>query len=159
MRLWGIVFVANMAGTLATAALLSTGLILSPEAHAALIALSEGVANHGFGSLLMRGIPAGFLIACVAWILPNARGAEWPVVVTLTYAIAIADLSHVVAGSTEAWFLWLSNGCSLGAAVGGMILPALIGNVLGGTFLFAVLAHGQVREELGAPDAMSHGDR
>ena len=34
------------------------------------------------------------------------------------------------------------------AATGGFILPALLGNLIGGTGLFAVVAHGQVREEI-----------
>jgi formate/nitrite transporter FocA (FNT family) len=32
--------------------------------------------------------------------------------------------------------------------VGGIILPALIGNVIGGTGLFALLAYAQVRREM-----------
>ena len=30
----------------------------------------------------------------------------------------------------------------------GGIAPALVGNILGGTFLFAALAYGQVKEEV-----------
>jgi hypothetical protein len=33
-------------------------------------------------------------------------------------------------------------------ALGNLIAPALIGNVIGGTGLFALLAHAQVRQEL-----------
>jgi formate-nitrite transporter family protein len=33
-------------------------------------------------------------------------------------------------------------------ALGGFILPSLMGNLIGGTGLFAVLAHGQVRNEI-----------
>ena len=33
-------------------------------------------------------------------------------------------------------------------ALGGIILPSLLGNVIGGTGLFALLAHAQVRGEL-----------
>jgi formate/nitrite transporter FocA (FNT family) len=96
-------------------------------------------------------MPAGFLVASIAWILPNARGSEFWVIILITYVIAIGGFSHVVAGSTEAWFLWLTGHMTLGQATVGSIFPALVGNIIGGTGLFAVLAHGQVRSEI-TPD-------
>ena len=41
--------------------------------------------------------------------------------------------------------LWLGGETGFAGAVGGFILPALLGNIIGGTGLFAVLAHGTVR--------------
>ena len=66
----------------------------------------------------------------------------------ITYIIAIGGFSHVVAGATEAWLLWIVGRAPLEWTLGGFILPALIGNIIGGTGLFAVLAHGQVRNEI-----------
>ena len=66
----------------------------------------------------------------------------------ITYVVGVGGFSHVVAGSAEAWLLALTGKASFGWALGGFILPALAGNILGGTGLFAVLAHGQVREEI-----------
>lgn len=40
------------------------------------------------------------------------------------------------------------GGDRAGKRIGGLILPALIGNILGGTLIFALLAHAQVRQEL-----------
>jgi formate/nitrite transporter FocA (FNT family) len=93
-------------------------------------------------------MPAGFLIASIAWILPNAKGSEFWVIVLITYVIALGEFSHVVAGSAEAWLLMLAGKMSVSGAIGDFILPALIGNVIGGTGLFAVVAHGQVRGEI-----------
>ncbi len=147
-RLWALAFIANMAGTLATMALVAGGWLLDPPQLDAAIAVAQPLLDHGAVTTLLRGIPAGFLIASIAWILPNARGSEFWVVVLITYVVAIGAFSHVVAGSAEAWLLWLSGKASLGWAVGGFILPALAGNIIGGTGLFAVLAHGQVRDEI-----------
>jgi formate/nitrite transporter FocA (FNT family) len=36
----------------------------------------------------------------------------------------------------------------LGWVFGGFLLPAIAGNIIGGTGLFAVLAHAQVRNEI-----------
>jgi formate-nitrite transporter family protein len=42
----------------------------------------------------------------------------------------------------------LSGEVGVGHAVFGLVLPALAGNIIGGTGLFAVVAHGQVRDEI-----------
>ncbi|MBV8972740.1 MAG: formate/nitrite transporter family protein [Sphingomonadaceae bacterium] len=149
-RLWALAFVANMAGTLATMALVAHGSLIDPPQVDAAVAVARPLLDHDATTTLLRGIPAGFLIASIAWILPNARGSEFWVVFLITYVVAMGGFSHVVAGSAEAWLLWLSGKASLGWAVGGFILPALAGNIIGGTGLFAVLAHGQVREEINA---------
>ncbi|WBO24259.1 formate/nitrite transporter family protein [Sphingomonas abietis] len=149
-RLWAIVFLSNMVGTFLVALLIAHRVIVSPEQFHAAIAVSARILEHDALTTLALGVPAGFLVASIAWILPNARGSEFWVIVAITYVIAIGGFSHVVAGSGEAWLLWLSGQSSLGQAVGGFILPALAGNIIGGTGLFAVVAHGQVRREIGA---------
>lgn len=147
-RLWAVVFGGNMAGTLLVAALMAKAVILSPEQLSAAVDLSSHLLRHGPGKTLLLGMPAGFLVASIAWILPNARTSEFWIVLVITYVIALGGFSHVVAGSTEAWLLWLTGRAPLGWALGGFIGPALVGNIIGGTGLFAVLAHGQVRGEL-----------
>ena len=148
MRLWGVVLAANMAGTLLVAVMMAHATIVSPEQLATSIELSGKLLTHDPWTTMWIGIPAGFLVGSIAWILPNARGSEFWIVVMLTYIISIGGFSHVVAGSCEAWLLWLTGHASLGWVFGGFLVPALVGNILGGTGLFAVLAHGQVRSEL-----------
>ncbi len=147
-RLWALVFAGNMLGTIVVAALMGWRVILSPEQLSSAVDLSSRLLDHDFLSTLLLGIPAGFLVGAIAWILPSARGSEFWIVVVITYVIAIGGFSHVVAGSAEAWLLWIVGRASFGWATAGFILPALIGNILGGTGLFAVLAHGQVRNEI-----------
>jgi formate/nitrite transporter FocA (FNT family) len=137
-----------MVGTLLVALLVANHVVVSPEQLQAAIDVSARILHHDAATTLALGIPAGFLVASIAWILPNARGSEFWVIVMITYVIAIGGFSHVVAGSGEAWLLWLTGHASFGRAAGGFILPALAGNILGGTGLFAVVAHGQVRNEI-----------
>ena len=147
-RLWSSVLVANLAGTLLVAGMMAGRIILSPEQLDAAVELSAKLLQHDAWTTLFLGIPAGFLVASIAWILPNARGSEFWVIVMITYVIAIGGFSHVVAGSGEAWLLWLTGKASLSWVVTGFLLPALTGNIIGGSGLFAVLAHGQVRDEI-----------
>jgi formate/nitrite transporter FocA (FNT family) len=147
-RLWALVLAGNMLGTLLAAALIAWQVILSADQLAAATDVSARLLEHDFTRTLLLGMPAGFLVGSIAWILPSAKGDDFWIVTVITYVIAIGGFSHVVAGSAEAWLLWLSGHASFGWALGGFILPALIGNVIGGTGLFALLAHGQVRHEI-----------
>ena len=148
VRLWTVAFVANLIGTFIVAYAMAHTLIISEEQLSAALELSQAALAHEPLTVLARGIPAGFLVASIAWILPNARGGEFWLVVLVTYVIALGGFSHVVAGSAEAWLLWLSDKTSFWDATVRYILPALAGNIIGGTGLFAVLAHGQVRDEI-----------
>jgi formate/nitrite transporter FocA (FNT family) len=69
-------------------------------------------------------------------------------IVILTYMIGVGGMSHVVAGSTELFLLTALGELGLGPAIFGGVLPALAGNVLGGTGIFAALTYAQVRNEI-----------
>lgn len=148
LRLWAIVLLANFAGTLAVSYMIDRQLIVSAGDRAAILELSRELFENSPLAILWLGIPAGFLIGAIAWILPNARESALWVIMVLTYLISLGHMSHCIAGSTEAWVMWLSGEASLSHTLGGVILPSLIGNIIGGTALFAVLAHGQVSDEL-----------
>jgi formate-nitrite transporter family protein len=69
-------------------------------------------------------------------------------VLTLTCTIALGDFTHVVAGGAETFLLAFAGQTGIGHALGGIIVPGLIGTIIGGTRLFALLARAQVRQEL-----------
>lgn len=148
LRLWGLVLVFNLIGTLFIAWATEASLIGSPEQRSAMLAVSRKLLEHDWLATVKLGIPAGFLVAAIPWILPVAQGQAFWVVMVLTYSIALGGFTHVVAGSGEAWLLATAGETSFIHAAFGLILPALIGNIIGGTGLFAMLAHAQVRQEL-----------
>lgn len=148
LRLWGAVFAANMAGTLLVALVMpSAGLVTDPQL-AAMREISGHLTAMTAMQVFAHGIPAGFILATVAWILPSVRGQELWVVTLLTWIVSLCGFSHVIAGSSEAWLLAATGDASWSFAIFGFILPALAGNILGGTGLFAILAHAQVRSEV-----------
>lgn len=65
-----------------------------------------------------------------------------------TYLIAACDFTHVIAGTNEVFLLILNGEMNPFTAVTTLIAPTLIGNIIGGTGLFAMLAYGQVYEEM-----------
>ncbi|OYX75599.1 MAG: hypothetical protein B7Y95_02285 [Rhizobiales bacterium 32-66-11] len=147
-RIWGVVFAANMVGTAIFAGLLSTRLILPAEIDAAILSISRELATLTPIDALVRGIVAGWLIATVAWLLPSAEHSRVIIIVALTGLISLLQLSHVVSGSVEIFYLAAVGEIGLGTVLGGFILPLLVGNVIGGAALFALLAYGQVKDEM-----------
>lgn len=148
LRLWSIVFLANIVGTFLVAAVAESGLAGVAGQHDTMLALSRKLLERDALESLKAAIPAGFLIAAIPWTAPAARGQEFWIILLLTYFVALGEFGHVIAGSGEMWLLVLSGEASLGWGLGTFLLPTLIGNIIGGTALFAVLAHAQVAKEL-----------
>ncbi|WP_420391326.1 formate/nitrite transporter family protein [Acuticoccus sp.] len=147
-RLWMIVFFANMVGTMIAAAMLTWGDIVTNAQLAAILEVSAKVTDHTPFETLRYGVIAGFLIATLVWCIPTAKGSEFFLTFFITYVIALGDFTHVVAGSGEGFLLMFAGHAEPGWVAFGLIGPAFIGNVLGGTVLFATLAYVQVREEI-----------
>lgn len=147
-RLWGLVFAGNMIGTAAVAALAAYARVQPPEILQGMIGVASKLHEASPLDTALRAIPAGFIMAAVAWINSAEEQIGFPIVLALTLAISLCGFAHVIAGAAEAWLLLWTGNASAGWVLGGFILPALVGNVIGGTGLFAVLAHAQVRQEI-----------
>ena len=147
-RMWAIVLFANLAGTLFAALFCTFTPVLSPEVREAMLEVARESMRYDWPAMTFHAVTAGFLMAAMVWLIPAAAAAQFQVVVAMTYLIGIADAAHIVAGSVEA-FLLLANGeLGLGAMLGGFTLPVLVGNIVGGTALFALLSYAQVMKEL-----------
>jgi len=147
-RNWSVVFLANMAGALVFAAVLSLEGILPPFVREGALAVSAHAVERELGAGFMRAIFAGWMIALLVWLLPLAEAARFWVIALLTYLIAVFELSHVVAGSVELFLLMFTGQLGVLEGLGRHLLPWLAGNIIGGSALFALLAYGQVRDEL-----------
>ena len=147
-RLWSSVLAANFAGcALFAAGLYYTGAI-PPEVLTASLSISHHMMENSVWQMFIKGIFAGWLIAALVWMLPNAHSAGLWLIILITYLIAAGDFTHVVAGTVEGFLLVYAGDVSLIAMLGGFFLPTLLGNVVGGTGLFALLTYGQIEQEL-----------
>ena len=79
----------------------------------------------------------------MVWLLPYAETARIWVILLITYVVGLGHFSHVIAGSVSTLYLVVTGGCGVFDYLGGFLLPALIGNILGGVSLVAALAHAQ----------------
>jgi formate/nitrite transporter FocA (FNT family) len=147
-RLWSVVLLANMAGTLIAAVLCTFTPVLTPELKTAMLDIAGQILNHSWMEMLFRAIASGFLIATMVWLIPSAEAAQFHVIVVTTYLIAAAGFMHIVAGSVEAFFLVLNGQLGIQPMVADFFIPVLVGNIIGGTALFALIAYAQVMKEI-----------
>jgi len=144
LRVWGVVLVANLLGAAAIAWVAANTSAFAPEMKAAFADVGHKAIEPSFNTVLLRGILAGWLIAMIVWLSPAAEGSArlW-IIVLLAYLVGVAHLSHVIAGSAETLYLVWAGEISWGRYLGGFLLPALLGNTIGGVTLTALVNHAQ----------------
>jgi formate/nitrite transporter FocA (FNT family) len=147
-RLWSIVFFANMAGALFAAIFCSATPVVAPELRQEMLNISVHILNHSWPDMIVKATAAGFLMATMVWMLPGAEAAQFYVITMMTWLIAAGGFMHIVAGSVEAFMLVLHGDVGWGAILLHFGLPVLIGNIIGGTALFALIAYAQVMKEI-----------
>jgi formate/nitrite transporter FocA (FNT family) len=147
-RLWGIVLSGNLTGAAAIAAAAIYLPLQSPELTRAMLQVSAKLLEKAPAEMFLQGIPAGFLVASIAWIRSAMDDSSFWIVLVLAYLIAIGGFTHVIAGAAEAFLLLWAGKAGLGWVLGTFLVPVLLGNIVGGTGLFAMLAHAQVKEEI-----------
>ncbi|HEX3582754.1 MAG TPA: formate/nitrite transporter family protein [Thermoanaerobaculia bacterium] len=143
-RLWVAVLVANLIGALLVTAVLAKTQIVSQATFDSMREVARGSQQGAFSVVFLRGIFAGWLIALTVWLLPYAETARVWVIAIITYVIGAAHFSHVIAGAIEAAFLVMTGVSSWAEFSFGFFVPSLLGNIVGGVLLVAVLNHAQV---------------
>jgi len=147
-RYWTLVFAANILATVLFAGAASIPGLFRPEAVHAFTELGVKAVAPGFVMVLLKAVFAGWLIALMVWLLPAASSAKFVVIVAVTWLISVAQFSHVIAGSIEGAFAAIQGAIGWDSYVVGFLLPALIGNSIGGVVFVALLNHAQVKEEI-----------
>lgn len=144
LRLWVVVLLSNLLGTFLFA--LCIGKYSLFDAHTQQCLTDIGTSHLGadFGTVLLRAVFAGWLIAMMVWLLPGAESARVSIIIIITYLVGIAGFNHIIAGSTTMFFLVVTNVISWPAYVLHFLIPTLLGNVIGGVSLVAALGHAQV---------------
>jgi formate/nitrite transporter FocA (FNT family) len=147
-RLWLIVLLANFAGTIFAAVFCYYFPVISPGLRAGMLEISRGLLGIGWWEMAFRGISSGFLIAAMVWMIPAAESAKFAVITLMTWLIAVGGFTHIVAGSMEANLLVLAGDWAWWQMLAQFFAPVLIGNMVGGTALFALISYAQVMEEI-----------
>lgn len=148
MRLWSVVLVANLVGTFATAFIALKLMVTAPENITAMLELSRNAAEIQDWRALLLGVPAGFYIAALVWLLPSSKSFEIFTIIFISWLIAAGGFTHVIVGSSKVFMVVINGDLSLWTALIHNLLPTFAGNVIGGSGLFALLAYAQVSREM-----------
>ncbi len=148
IRMWGIVLIANMVGTLVAALFCTYTPAVAPDVVATVQDMGRQMMQHGWFDMFFRAIGAGFLVAAMVWLLPGASTAQFPVITLMTYLIALGGFTHIIAGSVEAFLLLVSGDLGPLTMLFNFTVPVLLGNIVGGTALFTLLSYAQVMKEI-----------
>ncbi|NDL65347.1 formate/nitrite transporter family protein [Acerihabitans arboris] len=148
LRLWGVVLAGNLIGTAVAAFAFLHMPIFNAPTREAFVALSQGIMANPPADMFANGIIAGWIIASMVWMMPSAGNAKILVIILMTYLVGIGDLTHIVVGSVEVFYLVFNGDIPWYQFFYPFALPTLAGNIVGGTFIFALLSHAQIRNDL-----------
>ncbi|MEO7987534.1 MAG: formate/nitrite transporter family protein [Gemmatimonadales bacterium] len=149
LRLWALLLVGNLVGAAIFGTTLARTPVVAPDLDPALLRIAREAVSGDFGHLLYHAVFAGWLIALLGWLLAATRstGAQVVLVWLCTAPISALGFRHSIAGSVEGFYLSAAGGMPLGSMLLGFVLPAVIGNAIGGVLFVALLSYAQV-----APD-------
>jgi formate/nitrite transporter FocA (FNT family) len=151
-RMWGIVLVCNLVGTALFTLFVGLTRAVPDGIRAAMLEVSRAAVLHPPLELGLGAVVAGYLMAAMVWLVTSAGSAQVAIVTLMTYLIAIGGFGHIVAGTAESVLLVTDGQLSWIGAATAFGLPVLLGNIVGGTLLFALLSHAQVMHEGGTGD-------
>lgn len=146
-RLWGIVYVANLLGTIAFAAFFSYVApslgIAEPRTFGH---IASEVVSHPWSAILLSGVLAGWLMGLLSWLVAAARDtiSQIFMVWLVTFVIGLAHLHHSIAGSAEVLAGVFSGGVTAGDFLR-FLTASTLGNAFGGIVFVAVIKYGHIR--------------
>jgi formate-nitrite transporter family protein len=149
LRMWGILLAGNLIGAAVFAVALAHTPMVNPELSEPLRRVADQSTAGGFWPVAYQAIYAGWLISLLTWLLASTHSTGAHIVLTwlATAPIAAFSFRHSIAGSVEAFYLTAVGEASLGRMVGEFVIPAVLGNALGGVLLVALLNYAQVAPE------------
>lgn len=147
------VSMANVLGAFLMAALLTWTGILDAHHKEALSELAARTVEPAFSTLFLRSTIGGWAIALAVWTAPAAGSGKVVSIFLLAYVTGLLHLTHLAAGSIEVLHLAFVGSVGWGEYVGRFLPAVVLGNLVGGFALAALLNHLQVRTE---PRHVSH---
>ncbi len=145
LRMWGILFVSNVLGALVFAFAVTHTEILPVPALNVLLEEAAQKMEPGFLALTIKGVVGGWLVAFVVWLVASARDttSQLFLIWAPVFLIPATGLVHCIAGSSEVMVGAFGGEIPWGEFLFGFLLPATLGNAIGGVVLVTLLNYGQ----------------
>lgn len=151
LRLWSVVLLGNLAGTLLVAWVMLELPIFDTKTDVAFLEVGRKVMQNDISQMFAKGIVSGWMIATMVWMIPSMEHAKIWIILMITYLMALGDFTHIVVGSVEVSYLVWAGDETWRSFWLEFALPTLAGNIVGGSFIFALISHAQVRSDSGKP--------
>ena len=146
-RLWGVVLAGNLFG----ATLFALGMLKLQQfdavTQASFVAIGRELMHNTPFEMFSKGILAGWIIAMMVWMMAATEQSRLAIIIICTYLIAIGGFTHIIVGAVEAMYMVFAGEITFADAVLHFGLPTLAGNVVGGSLIFALISHAQVRTD------------
>ncbi|MBC2885133.1 formate/nitrite transporter family protein [Ochrobactrum sp. CM-21-5] len=146
-RLWIIVLFGNLVGCAIAAAIMVSLPIFPENVSGAFVALGRHLMKNSHSEMFAKGAFSGWLIATLVWMLHSVKQGQITLIFLVTYLIAIGDFTHIIVGSAEVMFLLFIGETTVLESLLRFGFPTLLGNIIGGTFIFGLISHAQVRAD------------
>jgi formate/nitrite transporter FocA (FNT family) len=146
LRLWAVVFSANVAGALLFATMCARTKALEPQVLATMTQFGIDAASHPARHIFWSGVVGGWIIAMVAWLVSGSHSitGSMALIWSLTFLVGLGHFAHCIATSGEIIAAVLNHQLPTLAYLK-WLLPATCGNITGGVLLVTLLEYGQAK--------------
>ncbi len=146
LRLWAVIFIFNLIGSALFAAAAVYGEVLPASTFTVLFNEVAQKLDHGFWKTTLKAVFGGWLVALMVWMVAASRDtiSQAFFIYGLAFLIPASGLIHCIPGSSEVLMSVFAGEVSFTEYLVGFLLPATLGNAVGGVFLVALLNYGQV---------------
>ncbi|MCB0107722.1 MAG: formate/nitrite transporter family protein [Caldilineaceae bacterium] len=147
MRLWTVIYGANLLGVAIFALLVTT---VAPALGVVKIeafgTIAEHMTAHGWWVILLSGVLAGWMMGLLSWLVTAGRDTISQVVLIwlVTAAIGFSGLHHSIVGSAEVLAGIFAGQGTTWLDFGHFLLWATLGNAIGGVFFVALIKYSHV---------------
>jgi formate/nitrite transporter FocA (FNT family)/protein-disulfide isomerase len=148
LRVWTVVFAANVLGAGMAAFVLANTGVFSPAAANVAHELGAHFLELSWTAVFWKGVFAGGIIAGLVWLVHAARdtAARVLLVFVLAYTVAAGGLAHCIVSSVEVLYVVFSGDATVLGFLWEFLAPATLGNTVGGVVLVALLNYSQTRD-------------
>ena len=147
LRLWTVVLVGNLMGTLLVAYVMLHLPIFDTQTDKAFLEIGRKVMENDASQMFAKGIISGWMIATMVWMIPSMESAKMWIIILITYLMALGDFTHIVVGTAEVSYLVFAGELPWKDFWLIFAGPTLAGNIIGGSFIFALISHAQIRSD------------
>jgi formate/nitrite transporter FocA (FNT family) len=154
-RLWGLVYLGNIAGAVVFAAIT---VVVMPELGVvkpkAFVEIATTLTEHHWPVLVAAGVLAGWLMGLLSWLVAAGQDSVSRLLFVWLVATAIgfAHLPHSIAGTVEVLLGVFSSAEVTVLDFGRFLAASTVGNAIGGSIFVSLLKYSHVSQSGPDPD-------